>query len=64
MFGIIDLIVSLWLLPVILFVVLPMGMLCLWVVAHFARKMLTIFGVAIEYGRQEVELKNVSAVKA
>jgi hypothetical protein len=64
MFGINDLIVSLWLLPVILFVVLPMGMLCLWLVAHFARKMLTIFGAASEHGKQGVELRGVFAAKA
>ncbi len=64
MFGINDLIVSLWLLPVILFVVLPMGMLCLWLVAHFVRKMLTIFGIASEHGKQVVELRGVWPAKA
>jgi hypothetical protein len=64
MFGINDLIVSLWLLPVILFVVLPMGMLSLWLVAHFARKMLTIFGVASEHGKQGVEFRGACPAKA
>jgi hypothetical protein len=64
MFGINDLIVSLWLLPVILFVVLPMGMLCFWLVAHFARKMLTIFGVPNEHGKQGVEFRGTCPAKA
>ena len=48
MFGMSDLIVSLWLLPVTLYVILPLGMLATWALARMIKKMIAITAVMQE----------------
>jgi len=38
MFGVTDLIVCMWLLPVVLYIILPLAMLGVWSVASLGRK--------------------------
>ncbi len=47
MFGMTDLIVTLWLLPVTLYVAVPLGMLCAWSIIRLAKKMTSAVTTAI-----------------